>query len=166
VSASIEMKLSDNQKARDIIRSNRYMTLATSAHGETWVAPVAYACDEVFNFYWYSEKGAKHSLHILANRIIAVAIFDSQASSDEVDGLQMLGQASEVPADELSTVADLYYQQSFPDPEDRRRWRKPLRCFEGEALQRFYRFKPELVYKCDLENTAVDRRILVDLKSC
>lgn len=43
--------ISHNEKAREIIRANRYMILPTSAGGETWAAPVAYAYDDQFNFY-------------------------------------------------------------------------------------------------------------------
>jgi uncharacterized protein YhbP (UPF0306 family) len=64
---------STNEKARTIIRANRYMTLATSAQGETWAAPVAYAYDQQFNFFWYSEKTARHSQHIESNQSVAVA---------------------------------------------------------------------------------------------
>jgi uncharacterized protein YhbP (UPF0306 family) len=86
------------------------MSLATSAQGETWIAPVAYAYDEQFNFYWYSEKTARHSQHIEFNRSAAVAIFHSQASSDEVDGLQIIGVASEVALGELRAVAERYFR--------------------------------------------------------
>ena len=52
------------EKARKIIRENRYMTLA-SGEGETvWIAPLAYAVDADYNFYWYSAIGAIHSQHI------------------------------------------------------------------------------------------------------
>jgi len=153
----------NNEKARSIIRANRYMSLATSAQGESWIAPVAYAYDEQFNFYWYSEKTARHSQHIEYNRSVAVAIFNSQASSDEVDGLQIIGIASEVPIGELPVIAERYFRQSFPDKTARARWSKPVKCFVGDAPQRFYRFQPVKVYKCDTENTSVDRRLLVDL---
>lgn len=84
------------------------MSLATTAQGEIWVAPVAYAYDERFNLFWYSERTARHSRHIEINESVAVAIFNSQASSDEVDGLQIAGIAAEVIPDELPAVAELY----------------------------------------------------------
>jgi uncharacterized protein YhbP (UPF0306 family) len=81
------------------------MSLATSIQGETWIAPLAYAYDEQFNFYWYSEKTARHSQHIELNQSVAVAIFNSEASSDEVDGLQIIGLATEVaPCDLPSSI--------------------------------------------------------------
>ena len=156
---------SNNEKARAIIRANRYMSLATSAGGETWIAPVAYAYDEQFSLFWYSEKTAQHSRHIEINASVAVAIFNSQASSDEVDGLQIAGRASEVAPGELPVIVELYFRQSFTDEATRARWSKPAECFMGEAPQRFYRFKPVSVFKCDTECTSVDRRILVDLKA-
>ncbi len=139
------------------------MTLATSAQGETWAAPVAYAYDQQFNFFWYSEKTARHSQHIESNQSVAVAIFNSQAPSDEVDGLQIVGIATEVAPGDLPAIVGLYFRQSFPDESARIRWSKPVQCFVGDAPQRFYRLKPVKVYKCDTENTSVDRRLLVDL---
>ena len=156
---------SNNEKARTIIRANRYMSLATSIQGETWIAPLAYAYDEQFNFYWYSEKTARHSQHIELNQSVAVAIFNSEASSDEVDGLQIIGLATEVAPCDLPGIAEPYFCQSFPDEKTRARWSKPVECFVGDAPQRFYRFKPVKVYKCDTENTSVDRRLLVDLRA-
>jgi hypothetical protein len=139
------------------------MSLATSANGETWVAPVAYAYDERFNLFWYSERTARHSCHIELNELVAVAIFNSQASSDEVDGLQIAGKASEIAPAELSTVLDLYFRQSFTDEVTRARWSKPAEYFMGDAPQRFYKFIPASVYKCDTECTSVDRRMRVEL---
>jgi uncharacterized protein YhbP (UPF0306 family) len=153
----------NDEKAHQIISANRYMTLATSAFGETWIAPVAYAFDEHFNFYWYSERTAKHSLHIYANPEIAVAIFDSSAPSEKVDGLQISGIASEVEPSQISEVAELYYTQSFPDESVRRSWQKPNPQFIGDAPFRFYRFTPKATYKCDLDIIDIDRRILVNL---
>lgn len=154
---------SDNEKARAIVRANRYMSLATSANTEVWIAPVAYVYDEYWNFFWYSEKTARHSQHIEVNQCVAAAIFDSQASSDDVDGLQIEGVATEVSAKDLPEIVDLYFRQSFPDEIARVRWRKPAECFFGDAPQRFYKLTPGHVYKCDTEVTSVDRRLLVQL---
>lgn len=152
----------NNEKARTIVRENRYLALATSLHSEPWIAALAYAVDEQFNFYWCSEKSARHSKHVESNKIAAGSIFNSQASSDEVDGLQMLGEVREVEVHDLPRIAELYYSQSFPDAETRKRWRKSLESFMGAASQRFYQFKPIEIFKCDLDNTSVDRRIKVD----
>ena len=139
------------------------MSLATSAKEETWIAPVAYAYDEHFNLFWYSERTALHSQHIVLNQAVAVAIFNSQAPSEEADGLQIAGIASEVGPIELSSVADLYFRQSFPDEATRARWSKPAECFIGDAPLRFYKIRPIAAYKCDTEYTSADRRLAVNL---
>lgn len=154
----------NSEKARKIISANRYMTLATSSGGSPWAAPVAYVTDSEFNFYWYSESQARHSQHIDQSPKVAVAIFDSTAPTDEVDGLQIEGVASEVPEQDLERIMNLYYEKSFPDPEVRKRWQKPKSDFVGGSSQRFYRFTPVKLFKCDLENTLVDRRVEVSLK--
>ncbi len=139
------------------------MSLATSANGEVWIAPVAYVCDEDWNFLWYSEKIARHSQHIAVNQFVAAAIFDSRASSDDVDGLQIEGVASEVVAKDLPGIVGAYFRLSFPDKVARARWSKPTESFSGNAPQRFYKLTPLKVYKCDTDNTLVDRRLLVQL---
>lgn len=155
----------NSDKARKIISANRYMTLATSSDGSPWAAPVAYVIDSEFNFYWYSESQARHSQHIAQSATVAVAIFDSTAPSDEVDGLQIEGVASEVPEQDLERIMNLYYERSFPDPEVRARWQKVKSDFMGDSSQRFYRFTPMKSFKCDLDNTSVDRRVEVSLKA-
>ncbi len=52
------------EKVREIIAGNRYMTLSTYGNGIPWAAPVAYAIDERYCFYWYSATDAIHSQHI------------------------------------------------------------------------------------------------------
>ena len=141
------------------------MSLATSANGEVWIAPVAYVHDENWNLFWYSEKNARHSHHIAVNQFVAAAIFDSRASSDDVDGLQIEGLAAEIVAEDLPRIVDLYFRQSFPDENARARWSKPTESFCDDAPQRFYKLTPVKVYKCDTANTSVDRRLLVQLSA-
>ena len=156
--------LSRREKAIQIIKENRYLTLATNAQGDGWVAPLAYVVDEKFNFYWYSAAAAKHSVQLRENPRVAIAVFNSTISSDSADGLQISGLASEVQAKDLDYVVNLYFKQSFPDLEVRMRWQKSRKDFEANAPLRFYVFVPDRVFKCDLDNLAVDSRVEVDLK--
>lgn len=65
------------EKAKKIITSNLYMTIATvTKDGLPWNTPVYYAFDESYAFYWYSRKNTKHSQLIAENSNVAVAIFD------------------------------------------------------------------------------------------
>lgn len=150
-------------EARAIIRNNRYFSLATSNGGQPWVAPIAYSVDEAYNFYYYSAMNSIHSQHIRANPLVAVAIFDSTAPSDTADGLQIAGHVTEVSAERLPQIMDLYFKQSFPDETARARWLRPPEDFVGNATQRFYRFTPTQIFKPDPTSLKVDVRIPVDL---
>ena len=153
------MTESVHEKALSIIRSNRYMTLATSANGETWAAPLAYVLDDRFRFIWYSATAARHSQHIKSNPNSAIAIFDSTLCSNDADGVQISGIAGEISEGELPEIMELYFKASFPDPEERAKWERPVSDFTGSAPQRFYCFQPVHSWKLDTENTSVDQRV-------
>lgn len=140
-----------------IIQNNRYLTLATFYDGEVWIAPLAYAYDDVKKvFYFYSDKNSKHARHIVENTDVAVSIYDSTASSDAAQGLQIKAEAS-IVEDSLDSVCDLYFEQSFPDEEIRQKWQRPASCFEGEALHRFFKIIPIQAFIND-EKDMVDYR--------
>ncbi len=149
------------EKARDIVRVNRYMTLATCDGESVWIAPIAYVVDADYNFYWYSATDARHSQHIQRNPHVAVSIYNSTEPSDIVSGLQLAGTAQAVEGPELQQVMDFYWQQSFPDERVRARWMRPIEDFSGTAIQRFYRFTPTRVYMPDPSN---NRRMEVNLE--
>ena len=149
--------------ARHIIASNRYLTMATAAGGDPWIAPLAYVVDSDYFFYYYSAVDSRHSQDAARNPTAAVAIFNSTESSDSVDGLQFSATVEEVDPSDLNRVMDLYFKQSFPDPADRARWLRPKEDFLGTSIQRFYRIKPLQIFKIDPASTKVDRRVEVDL---
>jgi uncharacterized protein YhbP (UPF0306 family) len=151
------------EKARDMIRVNRYMTLATSDGESVWIAPIAYVVDTYYNFYWYSAVDARHSQHIQYNSQVAVAIYNSTEPSDIISGLQMPGNAYAVEGPELAQIMDLYWRLSFPDESVRLRWTRPIGDFTGAAIQRFYQFTPTNVYMPDPSDKKVDRRMEVNL---
>lgn len=151
------------EKARQIIASNRYMTLATCRNNLVWIAPVAYAVDESYNFYWYSTIDATHSQQIAYNPDVAIAIFNSTEPSETADGLQLSGIAAVVEDNELLQVMNMYWLQQFPDPDARATWIRPIEDFSGNAIQRFFKFTPLEVYKLDTEILEVDRRLPINL---
>src|SRR6266540_1488710 len=64
--------------ARDIIDSNRYMTLATAdGDGRPWAAPVWYAHEGYSDFLWVSRPEARHSRNLTSRPGLAIVIFDS-----------------------------------------------------------------------------------------
>ena len=152
------------EKTIRIIRDNRYLTLAVASGDDVWASPLAYVCDSEFKFYWYSAVSARHSILLTKNPKVAVAIFNSQEPSDSADGVQMHGQAFQLPEADLERVIQIYFEQSFLDPKERARWVRPKSDFLGNAPQRFYYFQPDSVFKCDPESRCIDRRIEVLLR--
>ncbi len=149
------------ETAREIIRANRYMSLATGDGKSVWISPVAYVVDANYNFYWYSAKDAHHSENIHSNSNSAAAIFNSTEPSDRVNGVQMPGNAFVVAEFNLLQVMDLYWKQSFPDESVRARWIRPASDFMGDAILRFYQFSPTQVFILDPDSP---RRLEVSLE--
>src|SRR6266511_754336 len=84
--------------ARDIIDSNRYMTLATAdGDGRPWAAPVWYAHEGYSDFLWVSRPEARHSRNLTSRPGLAIVIFDSTVL---VGGAQVV--YLEAVAEELS----------------------------------------------------------------
>jgi uncharacterized protein YhbP (UPF0306 family) len=148
------------EKARRIIQSNRYMTLATFDGATPWAAPVAYVIDDQFSFYWGSLPDTRHSRDVKATGLAAIAVFDSTASYDDVDGIQASGTAGVIERpDEAATVRDLYVAR-YPMHRD-----VQVSDLTGAGRFRLYRFRPTAMFKLDTSTTDGDRRLEVDLVS-
>lgn len=107
-----------NEIARNIIKSNCYLTLATALDNEPWVAPLYYDIDEGYNFYYISQLSSKHTLHLLKNPHVAFAIFDSRQKTDTGNGVQGFGKVYQVLDKDLGEVFKLIPQKFYIlDPE-------------------------------------------------
>lgn len=143
-------------RARRIIRENRYLTLATSDGTGPWAAPVAYVVDSRLDFYWASLRDATHSRHLEGGGSAAAAIFDSRATYEEVDGVQLVGRAGEVDAPEAERVHALYVER-YPMYRD-----MPLSDL-GLGRFRFYRLRPTKLYILADHPDGGDARLSVDI---
>jgi len=140
-----------------IIAGNRYFSLATYGAINVWVAPLAYVYNENEGvFYFYSCVESKHMRHIAENQKVALCIYDSTASSDRANGLQIEAQA-EILEHNIDDVCRLYFEQSFPNQEERQKWQQPVGAFQGEAMHRFVKVSPMNAYINDVKNS-VDYR--------
>jgi hypothetical protein len=64
--------------AREILDTNRYMTLATAdGDGRPWASPVWYAHRGYTDLFWVSRPGARHSRNLAVRPELAIVIFDS-----------------------------------------------------------------------------------------
>jgi hypothetical protein len=65
-------------RAREIINSNQYLTLATAdAEGRPWASPVWFAHDGYPHFLWVSRPDARHSRNLASRPEVAIVVFDS-----------------------------------------------------------------------------------------
>jgi len=96
----------DQETVREIISTNRYLSLATTDGKEPWVAPIEYLADDDLNFYFLSTGDSRHSGHIERNSTVALTIFDttqpeySANLSATLRGVQVRGSARRLSPDE------------------------------------------------------------------
>lgn len=145
-------KIDLNEIARKIVKENIYLTLATS-DGTPWAAPLFYAVDDKYNFYYISQMDSLHTQHILKNPTVAFAIFDSHQKEGTGNGVQGLGKAYPLKDEELPE-AFKWYHTTFIEmrPES----------FTGDAPYRFFKIVTEKFYVLD-PDAKVDKRVEVKL---
>lgn len=80
-----------NKKAVKILKSNIYLTLATTDGELPWAAPLFYCIDGNSNFYFISQMDSVHIVQILKQPKVAFAIFDSHQPEGEGNGVQGTG---------------------------------------------------------------------------
>jgi nitroimidazol reductase NimA-like FMN-containing flavoprotein (pyridoxamine 5'-phosphate oxidase superfamily) len=67
--------------AREIIDSNRYMTLGTADEtGQPWVSPRVVRAGGIPELFWVSSPEARHSRNLASRPELAIVIFDSTAA--------------------------------------------------------------------------------------
>lgn len=142
-----------NKIAEDIIKNNIYLTLATS-DGTPWAAPVFYAADDKYNFYYISQMDSLHTQQILKNHTVSFAIFDSHQKEGTGNGAQGLGKAYLLKDEELQE-AFKWYHTTFVEM-------KP-KFFTGKSPYRFFKIITERFFVLDPE-AKVDKRVEVYLK--
>ena len=98
--------MADNHQkfARDLVRRNRYLTMATTDGNSPWIAPLEYISDEDLNLYFFSPATTMHAVQLENNHNVAVAIFDSiqpeyePAPEIRIAGLQISASAEKLEA--------------------------------------------------------------------
>lgn len=101
-------------KAMSIIGRNKYMVVATSSKdAKPWAAPVFYAYDGEFNFYFVSATDSLHVRNIAENPQVALEIFDSRQPIGSADHVQMTGKAEIVGKANVDEAIELYHERLF-----------------------------------------------------
>lgn len=155
-------------RALELLRGQKYLSLSVIHDGEPWCATICYAPLGTGTpaLVFYSSARSVHSRALESSNRVAGTIFSLDDSGDVLDGLQLTGTVSEVPADALTSVHAAYYRRNFPDVAVREEWMIPVESFVAPHEQRFYRLDPDRIWLIDLDGwevDKVDRRIEVSL---
>lgn len=141
-----------DRTAKEIIRSNRYLTLATKGQ-RPWAAPVFYCVDESFNMYFISRPDSVHGQHIAQEPAVAFAIFDSHQPEGTGNGVQGSGQAVLLEGEAIKEALQHYSTQFITiTPES----------LAAPAPYRIYKLVPEEVFILDTDQP-VDARVRANL---
>ncbi len=129
--------------ARDIIDSNRYMTLATAdGDGRPWAAPVWYAHEGYSDFLWVSRPEARHSRNLTSRPGLAIVIFDSIVPVGGAQAVYLEAVAEELSGAERERGIAIYSRRS--EAHGAGQWRgadviapAPHRLYRARASQHF-----------------------------
>lgn len=157
--------MTPNEKAKSIIDTNLYLSLATSLNNETWISPLWYATDENYNFYFVSEYESKHAKFIKENPNVAVSIFNSTEVPEDVNGLQIEATAGEVKIMEIPGALVNIFKKSGADLFKLRfkDWNNPA-SYSNLSKFRIYKIVPKKFFILDTTVVETDKRIEVSPK--
>lgn len=154
-------------KAKQIIKDNIYMTIATaSMKGKPWISPVFFAYDEDYNLYWVSSKDSRHSKLISENSDVSIVIFDSRAPEGEGDGVYFEAKAIELESKtDIQEAIDLLGQRVTKDEFRIKR----LGEVTGDGAWRIYKATPTKTSKLTegefVNGQYIDKRAEINLRS-
>ena len=156
--------MSNKDIGRYIINSNRFMSLATSHYNDTWIAPVYYVVDEDYNIYFVSFIRSTHVIHIILNSQVAISIFNSTQEEGDANGLQIKGEAYQLPKSRYKEVISLFYRkngiEATPEMIDGK-----IKEYEDKE-RAIFQIKPTEIYIQDREyfkEHRVDKRVKINL---
>jgi len=153
--------------ARDLLNANRYLTLGTvDAHGAPWTTPVYFAAADERVYYWVSEIDAQHSRNLARRPQVSIVIFDSTVTPYHGRAVYGVGQAREVPADDLHRALQVYPGPSSRDatpvtPEEVTGI-SPYRLYQATTSKVWVLCPREPRQPCPLHGLARDHRVSID----
>jgi pyridoxine/pyridoxamine 5'-phosphate oxidase len=122
--------------AREIIDSNRYMTLGTADEsGLPWTTPVWFATEDYRQFVWVSRSEARHSRNLAARPQLSIVIFDSQVPVGSAKAVYMSAIAKQLTDAELDRGLAIFNGRS--EAQGLTPW--TLEKVSGSAEFRLYR---------------------------
>jgi len=161
--------MEDTEIVKNIINSNLFMTLATSANNIPWSCPLFFASDKDQNIYFTSYNDALHIKQVEENPNVAVSIFDSHAvpGTGNTQAVYISGKCKRVSGEELPCAIEVVYNKRFPDPKERERRDLSVERFSlPDSFGRtdyIYKITTEKFYILD-KKTGKDTRIEAQVK--
>lgn len=116
------MAESDQEFVRELVKRNRYLSLATADGTGPWIAPLEYLSDDELNLYYFSTEDAAHSQHLIDRENVAFAIFDAVQPEYEpapvmrIAGIQATASAQKLEAPFPALVNDQIDAWKLPMP--------------------------------------------------
>lgn len=156
-----------NRLARKIIRSNEYVTLATTnARCGAWVAIVAYSFDRNWNLYFVSIPGSKHGKNLKLRKTVACSIFDSQQLWGHGVGLQIEANCKIIAKKEFKDVSRVYFRRKYPFGEVEANIAKFFKTDlqNPKGLYRFYKITPKTIWMNN-PYSETDNRVKINLNA-
>ncbi len=98
-----------------IIKTSHYLVLATAdKNGTPWSAPLHYAFDQDFNFYFDSDEKSLHVQQMKSNPKVAISIVEETTPAGEGAGAQISGVAEEMPESSVTKAETILYSRIHP----------------------------------------------------
>jgi len=99
--------------ARQIIDSNKYLTLTTAdSAGQPWASPLWYAHEDYTSFLWVSRPDARHSRNIAARATVSAVIFDSTVAAGQAQAVYLEALAEELGGAECDRAIAVFSNRS------------------------------------------------------
>lgn len=152
-----------NKLAREVIKTNQYLTIASSdKEGFSWASPVVYSFDKNWNLYFLSIPSSNHCQNIKSNNKVVVAIFDSHQLFGQGVGLQIEGEAFEISAKDTARIIKIYFDRKFPYGGPSQSPENYIKQFTSkDSIYRCYKIVPKKTWMND-PNNKIDARIIVN----
>lgn len=153
--------------ARDLLQTNRYLTLGTTgADGRPWTSPVYFAAAGVREFYWISAIEAQHSRNLAERPQVSLVVFDSTVAPYHGRAVYAAGYARELSGGELDAGLMVYPGPSGHGVPTMRRddvtGSSPYRLYQATAADLWVLCPREPSHPCRLHGLARDHRARVD----
>ena len=116
------MEESDQEFVHNLVKRNRYLTLATTDGADPWIAPLEYLSDDDLNLYYFSPEDAAHSQHLSDREGVAFTIFDAAQPEYEpapvmrIAGIQATASAQKLEAPFPAFINDQIAAWKLPMP--------------------------------------------------